>query len=188
MVKVLMSNLDVNRSSRSAVAIVPPESLWEPINAIRKKYDREIVRWMPHINLVFPFVHPDGLEEQRDRLTAAVATVSTWEVTLGRFRYFKHSSNRASVWLDPQPREPLEALYAALVAQYPHLDTAQRFEAGFTPHLTVGQTKTLVLGRRLVDELNESWRPLTFGVDALTVMRRNLRAPYEVAYRVALMG
>jgi RNA 2',3'-cyclic 3'-phosphodiesterase len=183
-----MSPLGVNRSSRSAVAIVPPESFWEPINAIRQKYDREIVRWMPHINLVFPFVHPDRLEEERESLAAAVADVGPWEVTLGNFRYFKHSSNRASVWLEPQPQAPLEQLHAALVAQFPHLDTDQRFAAGFTPHLTVGQTKTLVLGRRLVDELNEAWQPLTFQVDSLTVLRRNLRAPYEVAYSVELTG
>jgi len=183
-----MSPLGVNRSSRSTVTIMPPESVWEPINAIRKKHDKQLMRWMPHINLVFPFEHPDRLDEQRDRLSAAAAAVGAWDLTLGTFRYFKHSSNRASVWLDPQPSEPLIALYAALMAQFPHLDTAQRFESGFTPHLSVGQAKTLVLGRRLTDELNETWEPLTFRVDALTVLRRNARDPFEVAYRVALTG
>ena len=183
-----MSPLGVNRSSRSAVVIVPPEHVWEPINAIRKRHDKQLTRWMPHINLIFPFVHPDGLDEEQERLAEASSVVGAWEVTLGRFRYFKHASSRASLWLDPQPREPLEALYAALRAQFPHLDTAQRFEAGFTPHLSVGQTKTLVLGRRLVDELNENWQPITFKADALTVLRRTSNDPFEVAYRVDLTG
>lgn len=183
-----MSPLAVNRSSRSAVAIVPPQSLWEPINAIRRKHDKQLTRWMPHLNLLFPFVHPDRLEEERERLAELSAVVGPWEVTFSTFRYFKHSSNRASLWLDPQPREPLEDLYAALVAKFPHLDTAQRFEAGFTPHLSVGQTRTLVLGRHLADALNETWQPLTFTADALTVLRRTSNDPFEVAYRVSLTG
>jgi 2'-5' RNA ligase len=183
-----MSPLGVNRSSRSAVAIVPPESVWDPINAIRKRHDKQFVRWMPHINLVFPFVHPDRLDEEQERLAAACVAVGPWEVTLEAFHHFKHSSNRASVWLDPQPREPLEALYSALVAQFPHLDTAHRFAAGFTPHLTVGQARTLVLGRRLAHELNETWQPVTFTLDALTVLRRTIRDPFEVACRVDLTG
>jgi len=183
-----MSPLLVNRSSRSAVAIVPPDSVWEPINAIRKKHDNQLARWMPHINLVFPFVHPDALDEERERLAEVSAAVGAWEVTLSTVRHFQQSSNRATLWLDPQPREPLEALHAGLVAQYPHLDTSQRFESGFTPHLIVGQTKTLLLGRRLVDELNEAWQPLTFEVDALSVLRRDTDGLFEVAFRVDLTG
>jgi hypothetical protein len=36
----------------SAVVIIPPEELWIPIQKIRKKYDRQINRWMPHITLL----------------------------------------------------------------------------------------------------------------------------------------
>lgn len=183
-----MSPLGVNRSSRSAVAIVPPKSVWEPINVIRKKHDKQLVRWMPHISLIFPFVHPDVLDEERERLAEVSAVVGAWDVTLSTFRHFKHSSDRASLWLDPEPRGPWEALYEALVAAYPHLDTSHRFEAGFTPHLSVGQTKTLVLGRRLTGELNEAWQPLTFEADALTVLRRTTTGPFEVAFRVELTG
>lgn len=183
-----MCPLGVNKSSRSALVILPPEPLWDPINAIRNRYDKQRVRWMPHVNLVFPFVHPDRLDEERQRLAEACAQVAAFELTLDTFRYFKHSSNRASVWLDPQPRPPLEALYAALVAAYPHLDTSHYFESGFTPHLSVGQTKTLVLGRRLADELNKTWQPIAFQVDALTVIKRTLTDPFETAYRVDLTG
>ncbi len=183
-----MSPLAVNRSSRSAVVILPPESLCKPINAIRDKHDKQRVRWMPHINLVFPFVHPDKLDDERDQLAEAEATVGAFELTLGTFHYFKHSSKRASVWLAPEPREPLTALNSALMSRFPHLDISHRFEAGFTPHLSVGQTTTYVRGRRMVDELNETWTPLTFEVDALTVLRRTNVDPFEVAFRVALTG
>ena len=33
----------------SAVVIIPPKEIWESIQEIRKVYDRNINRWMPHI-------------------------------------------------------------------------------------------------------------------------------------------
>ncbi len=41
----------------SAVVIIPPKNIWPPIQEIRKEYDRQINRWMPHVNLLYPFRH-----------------------------------------------------------------------------------------------------------------------------------
>eukprot|EP01121_Diplochlamys_sp_Union-15-3_P020064 TRINITY_DN7704_c0_g1_i2.p1 TRINITY_DN7704_c0_g1~~TRINITY_DN7704_c0_g1_i2.p1 ORF type:complete len:246 (+),score=44.96 TRINITY_DN7704_c0_g1_i2:41-739(+) len=38
----------------SAIALIPPESVWGPIQNIRKQYDKAYKRWMPHINLLPP--------------------------------------------------------------------------------------------------------------------------------------
>jgi hypothetical protein len=43
------------KTHHTAFAIVPPEEVWGPIQAIRRRYDRQIHRWMPHINLLYPF-------------------------------------------------------------------------------------------------------------------------------------
>jgi hypothetical protein len=43
------------KSHCTAVAIAPPEQAWEPIQAIRRRYDRQIHRWPPYINLLYPF-------------------------------------------------------------------------------------------------------------------------------------
>ncbi|MGA1195514.1 MAG: 2'-5' RNA ligase family protein, partial [Candidatus Latescibacterota bacterium] len=40
---------------QSAVVLSPPQSEWDQIQAIRKKYDRNVRRWMPHITLLYPF-------------------------------------------------------------------------------------------------------------------------------------
>ena len=40
----------------SAVVIIPPEDKWESIQEVRKTYDRNIHRWMPHITLLYPFM------------------------------------------------------------------------------------------------------------------------------------
>jgi poly(A) polymerase len=51
------------KSHHSAVVIIPPEEVWEPIQALRRKYDRQIHRWMPHINLLYPFVAEQHFQE-----------------------------------------------------------------------------------------------------------------------------
>ncbi|GAH05617.1 unnamed protein product, partial [marine sediment metagenome] len=39
----------------SAVVIIPPREKWASIQEIRKIYDRNLTRWMPHITLLYPF-------------------------------------------------------------------------------------------------------------------------------------
>ena len=40
----------------SAVVLVPPRDLWAPIQAIRATNDKSYLRWMPHVNLLYPFL------------------------------------------------------------------------------------------------------------------------------------
>jgi hypothetical protein len=42
----------------TALIIAPPASLIEPIQKIRKEHDKAYDRWMPHVNLAFPFFDP----------------------------------------------------------------------------------------------------------------------------------
>ena len=39
----------------TAVVIIPPREIWGGIQDIRRKFDRHINRWMPHITLLYPF-------------------------------------------------------------------------------------------------------------------------------------
>ena len=36
----------------SAVVLIPPKENWASIQEIRKIYDRNIIRWMPHITML----------------------------------------------------------------------------------------------------------------------------------------
>ena len=40
-----------NKEYTAAVIIQPPEDLWEPIQYMRRQYDKAYVRWMPHVSL-----------------------------------------------------------------------------------------------------------------------------------------
>ena len=46
---------------QTALVLIPPESCWAPIQAIRKQHDRSFERWMPHINLLYGFVPAAGV-------------------------------------------------------------------------------------------------------------------------------
>jgi hypothetical protein len=39
----------------SAIIVSPPKETWGPIQDIRLKFDKAYKRWMPHINLIYPF-------------------------------------------------------------------------------------------------------------------------------------
>ena len=39
-----------NKEYTAAVIIKPPEELWDPIQNMRRQYDKAYVRWMPHVS------------------------------------------------------------------------------------------------------------------------------------------
>jgi hypothetical protein len=62
--RVVARQLDfaMKRVVQSALCIIPPEDLWEPIQHIRRERDKAFPRWMPHINLLYPF-YPEAAFE-----------------------------------------------------------------------------------------------------------------------------
>lgn len=153
--------------------VIPPEEVWEPIQAIRREHDRQIGRWMPHINLLYPF---------RDSVQSVRLTGGAFELTLTRFRFFLHGPRRFTIWLEPEPREPLIRLQRELEAQFPDCDDLSKFENGYTPHLSVGQSTD----SKLAGSLQESWQPIRFEVTQIFHIVRDERSPFRVARAFAI--
>ena len=89
----------------SAVVICPPTSTWEPIQRIRAVNDKSYTRWMPHINLLYPFLLDDGEDEGNfDRAAAkareALRDIEPFTVSLRTFGHFAHAKS-CTVWLHP---------------------------------------------------------------------------------------
>jgi hypothetical protein len=63
-------------------AVVPPEGVWEPIQAIRRRHDRQVHRWMPHCNLLYPFRHREEFPAILPALRGACASVAPFTVSL----------------------------------------------------------------------------------------------------------
>lgn len=112
---------------RFALAIVPPRSVWEPIQRVRQVYDPAFERWPPHINLVFPYFAPEHWPDQ-DRL----AGMQPFKIRLGQTGQFQHRQG-CTTYLAPdaQSLESLVLLY--------HLLTGERPKDGWTPHLTMAK-------------------------------------------------
>ncbi len=127
------------KSHRLTLVAVPPRALWGPIQAVRRRHDRQIRRWPPHVNLLYPFHDEVGLAPCLARLRAALAAVSPFVARLGAVGVFRHRHGRRTVWLAPEPAAAWQALHAAARSACPVLDDLDRFPGGFTPHLSVGQ-------------------------------------------------
>jgi 2'-5' RNA ligase len=176
------------RIFRTAVALVPPETVWEPIQAVRRLHDRQITRWMPHVNLLYPFYPEADWVAALPCLAEACARVAPFALTLARLDFFQHGSGRATLWLAPEPARAVRALQAALQAAAPDCVELSRFPGGFTPHLSVGQFAGPDEVRRAREELQARWQPLSFLVDAVALLGRAPDTPFEVRRRLPLGG
>lgn len=174
------------KTFHTAVVVIPPEELWEPIQRIRRRFDRHVTRWMPHVTLVYPFRPREAFDEAERQLRAAVAGIGPFETTLAEFRHFVHNPESHTMWLHPDPAEPYVRLHAALVAAFPDCDDSSKYENGFTPHLSVGQA-------RLPQDLDErlrvvraGWASDSFEVRELALVAREGEGEFKVERRVPL--
>ncbi|CAG8607126.1 5773_t:CDS:2, partial [Cetraspora pellucida] len=119
------------KSYKSAICIIPPKSQWTNIQSIRQKHDKHYKRWMPHINLIYPFIL---LQQQvLDKFNSSdISTVSNalnisegssseitddmilqhlkktlhhihpFKLRLQSLNYFTHGKRSSTVWLHPE--------------------------------------------------------------------------------------
>ena len=160
------------KTHTTAVVIVPPPSVWPPIQAIRQRHDRNLRRWMPHITLLYPFAPRADFAEVAPVLEAACEMVAPVRVMLARFGVFSHGRRGATIYLAPEPADELIALQTRLWQALPAYDDTRRYPGGFTPHLSVGQAQDEAEARALVEGLAGSWQPLRFSVEAVQLIWR----------------
>jgi 2'-5' RNA ligase len=153
------------KTPHTAIVLIPPESLWESIQAIRRVHDLHVDRWMPHVTLVFPFVPAERFAQAEPDLDAACRTIPAFRMKLARFDYFPGPK---TAWLDPEPVESVRKLQSALQTRFPEFDDVTRFPGGFRPHLSVGQGPP-----GLPAKLQASWRTLEFDVREVALIRRD---------------
>lgn len=178
-----------SRSVLTAVAVLPPEEAWEPIQAIRRVHDRKFARWMPHVNLLYPFLPPERLDGAIPELEQACAGAAAFETMLAEFRHFIHPTGTATMWLAPEPADPWIHLREALAAAAPDSnDTTARFPGGFVPHLSVGQAPDAADARRTIASLRIAWKPLRFRVESVALLRRDPTGPFGVVRQFACRG
>ena len=161
-----------DKSYKTAVVAIPPDHLWGPIQGLRKQYDRNYRRWMPHITLLYPFRSVSAFEQVMPALAQACRSLEPFEVQLTRFDLFAHSRRNVTLYLVPEPARPLKVLQKALLEIVPDCDDMTRFAGGFTPHLSVGQTRNQE-AHALCAGWQASWQPLAFTLAHIYLIWRN---------------
>lgn len=165
-------NYDTDKTHQTAVVIVLPRDVREPIQEIRRTHDKQFRRWMPHVTLLYPFAPKRDFTRMLPNLAEAGWAQGPFELTLTRFSSFRHGRESFTVWLEPTPTEPLTKLHRALTKTLPQFNDTGSFKDGFTPHLSVGQVEGAGKLKRLIAELNENWEPLRFTVSEVSLISR----------------
>ncbi len=160
------------KTHKTAVVIIPPGEVLEPIQEIRKVHDRQFRRWMPHITLIYPFRPRKYFPIIAREMRPAASNASPFEVGLKELSFFEHSSGRCTLWLVPEPGAKLGELRESLVQVVPDCDDVARFRNGFTPHLSVGQAEGKREAVELIEELEKGWEPRSFKVTEASFISR----------------
>jgi 2'-5' RNA ligase len=161
----------VNKVHHTAVVLIPPEEVWGPIQAVRERYDRNVERWMPHVTLLYPFRPPEAFEAAAPLLASACEGIAPFAVTLSRFDRFRHRRS-FTLWIAPEPAEPVAALQESLRRHFPDCDDVNRFPRGFQPHLSVGQAEDENALRGALSDVTRAWKPIEFTAGSVSLIRR----------------
>jgi 2'-5' RNA ligase len=170
------------KTHTTAVVLIPPREIWEPIQAIRREHDRQVRRWMPHVTLVYPFRPRALFDSVAPALGGACARVEPFSLRLARFGHFCHRRGCYTLWLAPEPETAVVELQEAIWRIVPDCDEVRRFTVGFTPHLSVGQVEGPERLDKLKQQLQASWREVTFVVREVSLIWRG--RPPDDAFRV----
>lgn len=173
--------LDVAPDVHTALAILPPERFRPAIDALRRLHDPAFPRWPPHVNLLYPFVPPDRVDEAVEVASRALAGARTFSLSLAHFDVFEHASSATVI---VRPTGDLSALHAALAARFPGL--AARDE--LVPHLTLAKCRTRHEAVTLAATFAQDWTAPVFDVRELAVLVRGADGPFAVHARVPLGG
>eukprot|EP01130_Rhizamoeba_saxonica_P002670 TRINITY_DN12430_c0_g1_i1.p1 TRINITY_DN12430_c0_g1~~TRINITY_DN12430_c0_g1_i1.p1 ORF type:complete len:615 (+),score=106.18 TRINITY_DN12430_c0_g1_i1:2-1846(+) len=170
---------------QSAVAIIPPERFWGPIQDIRRDYDKAYQRWMPHINLLYPFIPDTKFISIKEKLTEALYEIPSFEMGLNNFSHFTFRNGDCSLHLTPETKaNSLNKLQSLLGDLFPHCtELSNKGENGYNGHLTVGQFN---INDPTMESFQKDWSPINFTVDKIYLISRTGDSPFEVKEEIEL--
>jgi 2'-5' RNA ligase len=161
----------MTKTVTSACVIIPPKDIWEPIQKIRRKYDSKVQRWMPHINLFYPFTPKQDYDKIFRDFEIKCNQINAFTIYLKQFKYFRHRYQTYTIRQDPEPNDLIIHLQRKLLKVAPEYNDVNQFSGGFRPHLSVGQFTTYKI-HDFIAQLQKNWDPLKFRVNQIYFISR----------------
>jgi 2'-5' RNA ligase len=137
---------------------------------------------MPHITLLYPFRPRDQFSMLAHDVSLVCKEVTPFMLKLPRFEVFVHSRRNHTLWLAPEPKEPVMQLHALLSGLFPDCMETQLSKQPFVPHLSVAQAGNHSALHTLLSELRASWSPPRFTVWEISFVWRS--DPPDDVFRV----
>ena len=159
------------KTHTTAVVLIPPEVVQPPIQAIRRTHDRNFLRWMPHITLLYPFAEHRNFADVTPALANAAQQIAPFSVELSHFDAFKHRKS-CTMFLVPEPTDEITRLHGTLMEHLPDYDDTVQFAGGFHPHLSVGQFQHRSLHAEQ-QRLQTEWQPVRYEMAAISLIYRS---------------
>lgn len=174
----------------SAVVIIPPQEKWASIQEIRKIYDRNIYRWMPHITLIYPF-RPKKEYLNLERIySEKCKNIKQFEISLKKLKYFTHRKEIFTIWLDPESNNSIITLQAKILEITPDCNDVNQFKTGYKPHLSLGQIKGKSKLDKVINKLQKNWKEISFLLDKVHFISReqNKISKFEIIKSISLQN
>ena len=158
------------KTHKTAVVLIPRVPVQPSIQEIRERHDRNFLRWMPHITLVYPFVPREHFGAVLPMLARVAAEMSVFSVLFSEFGLFRHR-RWSTLFLEPTPPAEIGRLHNLLVGAFPDYADTGRFRGGFRPHLSVGQfPKESAESER--NRLGGAWCPVDCAFEEMSLIYR----------------
>eukprot|EP00041_Stephanoeca_diplocostata_P034123 m.1145929 g.1145929 ORF g.1145929 m.1145929 type:complete len:471 (+) comp24465_c0_seq56:278-1690(+) len=179
--------------TKTACCVIPyGKGVWDQIQHFRSVHDKQIIRWPPHCNLLFPFIPQEMFPYAMQVLQPQMLHIKPFTValrTIGVFsRKGSHTLHVTPQTLDtsghprPPDNDPLQELYRVLVRAFPQCAKRGR---PFCPHITLGQFQ----GKTPPDvaEFQRTWTPLQCRVTHVHMLaRRAFDDPFHIHHALQL--
>jgi RNA 2',3'-cyclic 3'-phosphodiesterase len=164
-------------NTKSAICFIPPIEYLSYIQSIRKDNDKAYDRWMPHMNLFFPFLESDKIEDGVKELEKVLKGVSSFPISFEHFDAFKRKKD-ATIHMVPTDNGEMKLVHE-LISKTLNIESTKEFH----PHLTVAQCKKGVLPD-WIEKLTTEFEDHTFSYlcDAVYVIERGDDTPFEVKH------
>ena len=158
----------LRKSHRSALVV--PVPLSPQIQEIRTHLEHKSHRWMPHINLAYPF-HPYDCATQRSTaqmIQQLCEHTPSFLVHLERVECFQQRSGRTLFYVAPRNEVPFKKLQEALAETFPDCADVAHYTRGYQPHMILGSCPKEQDATALLNLIQNKWHPINFRVDTIT--------------------